>query len=201
MSNMAALIANDLPGPAGSEIGCDRRGRDVLATGPHAVPVFWVSLFEERHLVTFEAEGEDEDGDEMTLTIPSLVAEIEDAKRLLRERRETVIAAFPEFQPTWDQFARVIERLRTAYVKVDVQELWDIATAVAEDFASDLRAAIRWFESRDGADFDRLLSVASISGYDAPKRSFARRDDEVPRAFHLRGYASRKSRWDDQADI
>jgi hypothetical protein len=198
MSNMSALFANDIPGPACGAIGCKPKGGDLIATGPHAVPVFWLSLFEETHLVTFETEDED---DGQILMIPSLVAEMSESRRLLEDRRERLAEYFPEFQPTWGQYARVVGRLKARYIKVDVLELWDIAAAVDEDFEAELRGALRWFESQDEADFNQLLSIASITGYDPSRRTFAGRSAEVPRAFHLRGYACNDRYWDDESDI
>jgi hypothetical protein len=129
------------------------------------------------------------------------VAELGEARELLRSRRALLAEYFPEFQGTFDQFARVVERLKSRYIKADMEELWDIATIVEEDFASDLHAAVCWFESRDEDDFDRLLSLAGITGYDRTRRTFPVRSDEVPRAFHLRGYANNDRYWDDKADV
>jgi hypothetical protein len=196
MSNMAQLIANDIPGPACGGVGYEPE--DSIASGPHAVPVFWLSLFDETHLVTFEDEDED---DGRVLMIPSLVAEMSEVRRLLAGRRELLAEHFPEFRPSWDRFAEVIGRLEARYIKVDVLELWDIAAAVDEDFEAELRGALRWFESQDEADFDRLLSIASITSYDRARRTFDAVGEEVPRAFHLRGYACNDLYWDDESDI
>lgn len=40
MSNMSTLIANDIPGPAGCDIGRKPKGRDQVADSPMAVPVY-----------------------------------------------------------------------------------------------------------------------------------------------------------------
>jgi hypothetical protein len=72
------------------------------------------------------------------------------------------------------------------YIKADREELWDIATLVEGDFTSDLHAAVRWFGSWDEKDFDRLLSLSGITGYDRTRRTFPVVGTEVPRAFHLR---------------
>jgi hypothetical protein len=196
MSNEAILIANDIPGGVGGEVGEDPTGQDGVASGPHAVPVYWLSLFDETHLLTVEVEGEDGTG----VAVPSLVAEMSVARRLLGERRESLSEAFPEFQSTWDRFAKVIHQLKARYIKVDLLELWDLAAAVDEDFESEVRAAIRWFESRDEADFARLLSVAGIRSYDKTRRTFDAVGSDVPRAFHLRGYANNDKYWDDKSD-
>jgi hypothetical protein len=198
MSNMSALIADDISGPACDELD---RGPDasLIATGPHAVPIFWVSMFDESHIETFEIEADEDEGG-MILEIPSLVAETGEARRLLAERREIVLERFPEFRPTWVQFAKVIERLEFFYIKVDVQELWDIAMAVEEDFTSDLHSGVRWFISRDEADFDWLLRVASITGYDRERRTYTKEGAGVPRSFHMRGYAGNDRYWDNEAD-
>jgi hypothetical protein len=198
MSNMSALIANDIPGPACGTIGRKPKGGDLIATGPHAVPIYWLSLFDETHLVAFETEDED---DGQVLMIPSLVAEMSESRRLLEGRREMLAGPFPEFQSTWDRFAAVVRRLKARYIKVDLEELWNIAAAVDEDFEAELRGALRWFESQDEADFHQLLSIASISGYDQSRRTFDSCSEEVPRAFHLRGYACNDRYWDDKSDI
>ena len=63
MSNMSALIATDIPGPVGvnfdEHIGYDRDESKLVATGPHAVPVFWLALFDASHLLSLEVAGED----------------------------------------------------------------------------------------------------------------------------------------------
>ncbi len=197
MSNMATLIANDIPGPAGCDVGRKPKGRDRVADGPMAVPVFWLALFDDRHFTTFELE--DDEG--VTHEVPSLVAELAEARELLRGNRALLAEYFPEFRGTFDRFARVVDGLKSRYIKADLEELWDIATAVDEDFASDLHAAVRWFGSRDEEDFDRLLSLAGITGYDRTRRTFPAVDAEVPRAFHLRGYANDARYWDDKADV
>ena len=61
MSNMSTLIANDIPGPAGCDIGRKPKGRDQVADGPMAVPVFWLALFDDRHFTTFELEHDEGD--------------------------------------------------------------------------------------------------------------------------------------------
>jgi hypothetical protein len=115
------------------------------------------------------------------------VAELADARELLRSNRALLAEYFPEFQGTFDQFARVVDRLKSRYIKSDLEELWDIAKIVEEDFTSDLHAAVRWFGSRDEEDFDHLLSLAGITGYDRTRRTFPVVGTEVTRAFHLRG--------------
>ena len=199
MSNMSALIATDIPGPVGvnfdEQIGYDRDESKLVATGPLAVPVFWLALFDASHLLTLEVAGEDG-----KVTVPSLVAEMPDARRLLKARREAGLGAFPEFQPTWDRFARVVDRLKKRYIKIELQELWDLEPE-PNDFVRRLEAAMRWFDSHSKADFDQLLEIASIIGYVEGVRSFRARSEEVPRAFHMRGYACRKSYWDDASDV
>ena len=196
MSNMSTLIANDVPGPAGCNIGRKPKGRDMVADGPMAVPVFWLALFDDRHFTTFELE--DDEGN--THEVPSLVAELGEARELLRGNRDILAEYFPEFRGTFDQFARVVDRLKSRYIKADLEELWDIATIVEEDFASNLHAAVRWFGSRR-AGLRRLLSLAGITGYDRTTRTFPIVGTEVPRAFHLRGYANNARYWDDEADV
>ena len=140
----------------------------LVADGPMSVPVFWLALFDDRHFTAFELA--DDEGD--THEVPSLVAELAEARELLRSNRALLAEYFPEFRGTFDQFARVVDRLKSRYIKADLEELWDIATIVEEDFASDLHAAVRWFGSRDEEDFDRLLSLAGITGYDRTTRTF-----------------------------
>jgi hypothetical protein len=197
MSNMSTLIANDIPGPAGCNIGRKPKGREAVADGPMAVPVFWLALFDDRHFTTFELK--DDEGN--THEVPSLVAELGEARELLRSNRALLAEYFPEFRSTLDQFARVVDRLKSRYIKADLEELWDIATIVEEDFTSDLHAAVRWFGSRDDEDFDRLLSLAGIRGYDRTRRTFPVVGTDVPRAFYLRGYANNARYWDDEADV
>jgi hypothetical protein len=197
MSNMSTLIANDIPGPAGCKIGRKPKGRDSVADGPMAVPVFWSALFDDRHFTTFELEDDEGDIHE----VPSLVAELAEARELLRSHRALLAESFPEFRGTFDQFAGVVDGLKARYIKADLEELWDIATIVEADFTSDLHAAVRWFGSRDEEDFDRLLSLAGITGYDRTSRTFPAVSSEVPRAFHLRGYANNARYWDDEADV
>jgi hypothetical protein len=197
MSNMSTLIANDIPGPAGCNIGRKPKGRDLVADGPMAVPVFWLALFDDRHFTTFELK--DDEGD--THEVPSLVAELGEARDLLRSNRALLAEYFPEFRGTFDQFAGVVDRLESQYIKADLEELWDIATIVEEDFASNLHGAVRWFGSRDDEDFELLLSLAGIEGYDRARRTFPAVGTEVPRAFHLRGYANNARYWDDSADV
>ncbi len=197
MSNMATLIANDIPGPAGCNVGRKPNGRDLVADGPMAVPVFWLALFDGRHFTTFEFE----DDEANTHTVPSLVAELAESRELLRGHRALLAEYFPEFQGTFDQFARVVDRLKSRYIKADLEELWDIATIVEVNFTSNLHAAVRWFGSQDEEDFDRLLSMAGITGYDRMKRTFPAVGSSVPRAFHLRGYANNARYWDDEADV
>ena len=129
MSNMSTLIANDVPGPAGCNIGRKPKGRDVVADGPMSVPVFWLALFDDRHFTTFELK--DDEGD--TLEVPSLVAELAEARELLRRNRALLAEYFPEFQGTFDEFAKVVDRLKSRYIKADLEEIWDIATIVGQD--------------------------------------------------------------------
>ena len=197
MSNMSTLIANDIPGPAGCNIGRKPKGRDLVADGPMSVPVFWLALFDHRHFTAFEL-TDDEGG---THEVPSLVAELAEARNLLRSNRALLGEYFPEFRGTFDQFAGVVDGLKSRYIKADLEELWDIATIAEEDFASDLHAAVRWFGSRDEGDFDRLLALAGIRDYDRATRTFPTVGIEVPRAFHLRGYANNARYWDDTADV
>jgi hypothetical protein len=57
---MSSLIANDIPGPAGCNIGRKPKGRESVADGPMAVPVFWLALFDDRHFTTFEIKDDEE---------------------------------------------------------------------------------------------------------------------------------------------
>lgn len=196
MSNTAYLIANDVPGGATDDVGWTPADGEGVADGPHAVPVFWLALFDEGDLCTVAIDAEDE-----ALEIPSLAADLGDARRRFRDRRGLLMARFPEFEPTWERFDAVLHGLDARYIKVDVTELWDLAACVDEDFGEELRAAVRWFETRDEDDFAQLLSIASIQGYDMRRRSFPALAEEVPRAFHLRGYAGDSTRWDDDADV
>ena len=199
MSNMSTLIANDIPGPAGCNIGRKPKGRDLVADGPMAVPVFWLALFDDRHFTTFELEDDDGDAHE----VPSLVAELAEARELLRGGTCAPLAeSFPEFRGTFDQFARVVDGLKSRYIKADLEELWDLATIVEEDFASDLRAAVRWFGSRGPGGLRSPAVLGRHHGLrpdeaDAPPVGGLR----VPRAFHLRGYANNARYWDDEADV
>ena len=194
MSNEAYLIATDVPGPVGvdfdSELGYDPE--EIIAYAPVAIPVFWLSLFDPTHLLTLEVEGEDED-----ISVPSLVAERTQAIRLLGERRERLAETFPEFRPSWDRFAALINRLTSRFVKLQMQEIWDM---VPDDFLPELEAAMRWFETRSEEDFAQLLEIAGIIGYDEEERTYPGTEG-VPRAFYLRGYASKDSDWDDRSDI
>jgi hypothetical protein len=196
MTNAACLIANDSPDPAGVDfdtyVGYDPR-RDLIATAPCAVPVYWLSLFNTSHLVTLRVAG-----DEGHVTVPSLVAEMPDAKRLLRERRAILAEFFPEFQPTWDRFARVVERLKSQYIKVELQELWDLEP---EEFTPKIEAALRWFDSISDNNIKQILDMASIRGYERSERTISRVGEGVPRAFHLRGYSCKKSYWDNKSDL
>jgi hypothetical protein len=162
-----------------------------------SVPVFWLALFDDWHFTAFALT--DDEGD--THEVPSLVAELAEARELLRGHRALLADYFPEFRGTFNQFADVVDRLKSRYIKADLEELWDMATICEEDFASDLHAAVRWFGSRDQQDFDRLLSLAGIMGYDRATRTFPTVGIEVPRAFYLRGYANNARYWDDRADV
>jgi uncharacterized protein with HEPN domain len=194
MSNEAYLIATDTPGPAGvdfdSDVGYDPE--EIIAYAPVAIPVFWLSLFDMTDLMTLEMEGEDED-----FSVPSLVAERTRAIRRLGERRELLAETFPEFRPSWDRFAALINRLTSRFVKLQMQEIWDM---VPDDFLPQLEAAQRWFDTRSEEDFAQLLEIAGIIGYDEEERTYPGTEG-VPRAFYLRGYASRDSDWDDRSDI
>jgi hypothetical protein len=195
MSNESSLIANDVPGPVGiddeTHVGYNPR-RDLIASGPCAVPVYWLSMFTPSHLATLDVEGEDG-----PVAVPSLVAEMEEARRLLVAHRAPLAETFPEFQPTWDQFADCIKGRKSRFIKVELQELWDLD---AEELLEGLDGAFRWFETRDEEDFALLLMTASIQGYDRTTRTFPAQAG-VPRAFHFRGYCCLKKGWDDSADI
>ncbi len=228
MSNEAYLIATDVPGPCIGNIGQDKKSV-LLANAPLAVPVYWISLFDSSHLVRLEVPGE-----EGPVEIPSLAAEMGDAKRLLGEHHEILATTFPEFEPTWDRFASVVRRLKKPHIKIELSEIWDIDQIEPDDFArfakgelerlsktlgvdqielpdlpdwqaggftSRLESALRWFETRSEEDFSNLLEVASITGYDRAKRTFPRTSEEVPRAYYMRGYASRETWWDNASDI
>jgi hypothetical protein len=138
---------------------------------------------------------EGEDGD---VAVPSLVAEMSDARRLLSDRRGAVLEFFPEFQPTWDRFARVLDLLKCRFLKVQLEELWDLE---GDDFLSRLESALRWFDTSDEDDFEQLLEIASIEGYDRAGRTFPSIGGDVTRAYHLRGYADDDSFWDNTSDL
>ncbi len=195
MSNEAYLIATDSPGPAGvnfdSEVGYDPE--EIVANAPYALPVFWLSLFDTADLMFLDVTGDDDE-----VTVPSLVAERIEAKRRLDERREVLAQTFPEFRPTWERFAGFVDRMTPRFVKVQMQELWDMEP---DEFPTRLEAALRWFNSRSEGDFAVLLEMASISGYDEVQRTYPGEGEDVPRAFHMRGYASEDSDWDDKSDI
>ncbi len=184
MSNAAHLIANDTPGGAAGEIGWSGDAGELLADGPHAVPVFWLALFDEGDLV--EVPIESEDGE--PLAVPSLATPREEALHRFQERRALLSARFPEFEAAREAFETMLQGVDAHFIKVDVAELWDLAAFIDEDFDSELRDAVRWFESRDEDDFERLLSFASIHDYDLARRSFPGLGPDVPRAFHLCGY-------------
>jgi hypothetical protein len=194
MSNEAYLIATNTPGPAAvdfdSELGYDPK--EIIANAPVAIPVFWLSLFDAADLMTVDMEGEDED-----ISVPSLVAERTQAIRRLGERRELLAETFPEFRPSWDRFAVLIDRFTSRFVKLQMQEIWDM---VPDDFLPQLGAAMQWFETRSEDDFAQLLEIAGIIGYDEEERTYPGTEG-VPRAFYLRGYASKDSDWNDRSDI
>jgi hypothetical protein len=214
MSNQSSLHANDIPGPAAGTFGTDRKGRDLVAIAPYAVPIFWVSLFDDSHLVFHEFK--DDVGN--THQVPSLVARLTVAKRLLKKRRSCLMESFPEFATTWEEFAEAVGRRKARYVKIDLPELSDldiVAEHIKDVFSelrklrpapeprieTELRGALRWYESQDDADFARLLSLASVPRYDKKRRTLKVVGKGAPRAFYLRGYACGDSGWDDEADV
>jgi hypothetical protein len=197
MSNEAYLIATDTPGPVGidfeTHVGYDPDGSEVVANAPHAVPVFWLALFDASNILTLDVAGENED-----VTVPSLVAEMAVARRLLEGRRSLVLETFPEFGPTWDRFTKLLDRLEARFLKVELQELWDMEP---DEFKERLEASLRWFDTRSDDDFAPLLEMVSITGYDEARRTYPSVGEGVPRAFHMRGYASKDSDWDDKSDV
>lgn len=196
MSNSSYLIANDVPGGVADEIGRSGDDGDLLADGPHAVPVFWLALFDEGDLVEMLLEGEDGG----TLAVPSLAARLDDACRRFKQRRPLLSARFVEFDEAWQAFDSMLGNLNGRYIKIDLIELWELAAAVDEDLEAEVRDAVRWFESRDEEDFDRLLRIASIQDYDLARRTFPGLGPDVPRTFHLHGHACNDPVWDNSAD-
>ncbi|WP_165247534.1 hypothetical protein [Paludisphaera soli] len=182
MSNASYLIANDIPGGAVGEIGWSPESGDLIADAPHAVPVFWLALFDEADLVLIEAEDEEGTG----RPVPSLVTDLEAAKARFRLRRALLAARFPEFDPEWERFDARLADLAARFIKVDFAELWELGD---DDFGvAQIQSAARWFETRDEDDFEQLLSAASITGYDLARRTFPALVDSTPRTFHLHGY-------------
>jgi hypothetical protein len=192
MSNAAYLVANNSPRPAGSDTGYDPE-TDAIADAPMAVPVFWLALFGPAQVVTFESRADDG----RPLSVPSLVGKRSDALRLLRDRRGVLLDLFPEFGPTWHRFADCLAGLRRRYLKVDLEELWDM---VPGEFGPQLDAALRWFDSGDATALRNLLELAGIDDYDPGRRTFPGREG-VPRAFHFRGYPCSLANWEVEDDI
>ena len=146
MSNEAYLIATDVPGPCIGNIGQDKKSV-LLANAPLAVPVYWISLFDSSHLVRLEVPGE-----EGPVEIPSLAAEMGDAKRLLGEHHEILATTFPEFEPTWDRFASVVRRLKKPHIKIELSEIWDIDQIEPDDFARFAKGELERLSKTLGVD-------------------------------------------------
>jgi hypothetical protein len=201
MSNEAYLVASDTGGPAGVDgddyIGYDPESAEEIAHAPYAVPIYWLALFKPSDLVTLNVAGENDEGEAVEIAVPSLLTDVSEARRRLADHQKALSDCFPEFDSTWQAFDGVLAGLSSQYIKVQMQELWDLE---GDDFTSRVQAALRWFDTRNDDDFSQLLELASIERYDSAGRTFVRVGDDVPRAFHLRGYADDDALWDNAAD-
>jgi hypothetical protein len=188
MANRVYLVGSDLPGTAGpNEVGINYDPNvDILAGSSYWIPVLWLALYTKNDIAYHVVEDEQ---------IPSLVKDVEAARTQFESRERLLRRSFPENDEQIDAWQELIDELPFAYVKIDAVELWMMGSGTW--FEDQLRAAMRWFDTRDRDSFHALLSLAGA--FVDPEQSAG----DVRRLpfEHLHGYRwVRLVPWDDDAD-
>src|SRR5262245_9846592 len=176
MSNQACLFAEDTPAPYDPLSEEDDPGAKTVQIAGAAcqLPAFWLACFDKADIAVVESE----EGN-----IPQLVSEFDRVRSRLAEREAAVTELFPAHTAAWGEFRRAVEAASRKYLKVDAYEVW----MMDEDdggFGRQLKKALNWFGSRKPADFDALLFLAGIEGYDSTAKTFSAGDDDPERFLY-----------------
>ncbi len=178
LGDAASLIANNSSRPAGLTPDEEPNYKDehCLAFAKWTIPILWLSPFVGTDLKTFESI----DGDCL-----GPVTSLASARSNWLRRRPLLEERFLHDKNVFDQWEQAIGRLKTRYIKVDVTELWLMAEEdEQEEFETDLRGGVRWFETGSDGDFLHLLALLwRQDAYDSVAKAFKEKDD-VPFMFY-----------------
>jgi len=135
MANRAYLVGSenaDTAGPNEEGINYDP-DTEILAGASYHLPVFWFSIFDESHLKTHAIQEH---------KIETFVADVDTAKRLLQQRRATVLATFPQCESHWNAWTQLITEAPFKFFKIDATEIWELNP---DQLKQRLPGAVRWF--------------------------------------------------------
>ena len=177
MSNRAYLIASQNSTPAGtrSDGNTNYATTEVIADGgSYQLPIFWFSLFSQSNLCIHQFDD---------FRASTLICDRATAWNNLRERRASVLAAFPGCDAHWDVWQQLTEGSTGSHFKLDATEIWDLDP---DSYERDFPAAVRWFSSGAAEDFAALLSLGALN-YDSATRQLTVGTSAVI-GEHLYGY-------------
>ncbi|MEO0476785.1 MAG: hypothetical protein AAF085_12585 [Planctomycetota bacterium] len=188
MANRSFLVANasNTPAEFGEEGQLNYGEDEILVAASYGVPVLWLVLFNEADIRQHEIDGE---------TISSPVIETKLALERFKRRRSLLESTFSNYTMAIEEWSQLLNSLSEPHIKIDGIEIWEMGP---EEYEEKLVAAIRWFETNDGNDFDQLLQVTGLP-YDKASASIES-GSYAPETIHngLRGYVwTRSVPWSD----
>jgi len=137
---------------------------EVLAEGPHEIPVFWASLFvpAERQIDVYELEEDDDDAGSVSAQIPNWCTEASVARQRLRSLRMPFAKLLDEQTlALWEQWVEFLLEQKSRYFKTNAAEIWDATTpAEYEEYWADL---LRAFSDPSAATLQAALKRNDLS--------------------------------------
>jgi hypothetical protein len=178
MGDAAYLVANNSPRPVGTPPDQEPtyEDEDCMAYAKWTIPILWISLFVEDDLKVFESI----DGDCL-----APVTSLRKARLNWSRRKSRLEETFPHNRPEIEGWERAIAQLQVRYIKIDATELWSMAVGLEEEeYEANLRGGVRWFDTGDDTDFERLLGLLwRQDAYDRATKAFKETGD-VPFMFY-----------------
>src|ERR1700685_60073 len=137
---------------------------DILAEGPHEIPVFWASLFvpADRQSDYEELEEDDDDAGSAPAQIPNWCTEAAVAMQRLRSLRVPFAKLLDEQRRAlWEQWVEFLLEQKSRYFKTTADEIWDSTTPPEyEEYWTDL---LRAFSDPSAATLQAALKRNDLS--------------------------------------
>jgi hypothetical protein len=186
MSELAFLVLNQSGDP-----NEERRSESIAAAANYFYPVLWWSIFSFDDIVSrTEHDWEDEQGNPVAVTFPSLFTSLTLAKRRASARQRLFFSYFPiTLQPIYQQWLTLLEGIDAPYLQMNTGNVWSMSEP--ERSNREIQTYARAFDGGGIEEWVALLYQADIL-LDPITKELSYEEADI-------GYLLRGERWYDRA--